>query len=255
MEEIINERDFVNLTKKDRWNLYRWSALAAFIAVIFFRRNLSAEFLAFNGFGIFDVSAVTPFTAGEWFTLLIENPLVGLVLFNLGDVINYFLVGVLFVGFFAALNKTEHDIAMLALALTLVGIIIFIATNQALPMASLSHQYAAASTDTQRALLLQEGDTLLAIDNPGAAVPGMGYLLGLFFMTAAGLIYALLMLRSKIFNKTTAWIGILATAIQLLYFPLLAFAPAWVVLPFVLSAPLRVTWYVLAGIRLWKLDC
>ena len=253
MEEIKNEKGFVNLTERDRCRLYQWAALAAFIAVIFFRRNLSAEIVAFNGFGILDVPAAAPLTAREWFDLLLENPLVGLVLFNLGDVINYLLVGVLFVGFYAALNKVDHDLAMLALALTLVGIIIFIATNQALPMAFLSRQYAAAGTDVQRALLLEEGESLLTIDNPGAAVPGMGYLLGLAFVTTAGLIYALLMLRSKVFNKPTAWMGILTTVIQLLYFPLLAFASAWVALPFVLSAPLRVTWYVLAGIRLWKI--
>ena len=253
MEETIKEKDFVNLTERDRCRLYQWAALAAFIAVIFFRRNLSAEIVAFNGFGILDVPAAAPLTAREWFDLLLENPLVGLVMFNLGDVINYLLVGMLFIGFYAALNKVDHDLAMLALALTLVGIIIFIATNQALPMAFLSRQYAAAGTDVQRALLLEEGESLLTIDNPGAAVPGMGYLLGLAFVTTAGLIYALLMLRSKVFNKPTAWMGILATAIQLLYFPLLAFAPAWVTLPFVLSAPLRVTWYVLAGIRLWKI--
>ena len=258
MEETIKEKDFVNLAERDRCRLYQWSALAAFIAVIFFRRNLSAEIVAFNGFGILDVPAAAPLTAREWFDeklgrrSLLENPLVGLVMFNLGDVINYLLVGMLFVGFYAALNKVDHDLAMLALALTLVGIIIFIATNQALPMAFLSRQYAAAGTDVQRALLLEEGESLLTIDNPGAAVPGMGYLLGLAFVTTAGLIYALLMLRSKVFNKPTAWVGILATAIQLIYFPLLAFAPTLVALPFVLSAPLRVTWYVLAGISLWK---
>ena len=237
---------------KDWKILYKIGAIAAFIAVIFVRRNLSAEFAAFNGFGIFVVPAVTPAGAEAWFALLAENPLVGLVLLNLGDVINFLLVGLLFTAWYAALRKTDRRIAVLALTLAFSGILIFISTNQALHMLSLSRQYA-AGTEAQRVLLLEKGEALLAIDNPGAAIPGTGYVAGLLLVTLAGLTFSLLMLRGQVFNKATAWMGLLANGFQLIYFPLLVIAPAWVALPFVLSAPFRVTWYVIAAIRLLKL--
>ncbi|WP_267896295.1 hypothetical protein [Pelolinea submarina] len=39
---------------------------------------------------------------------------------------------------------------------------------------------------------------------------------------------------------------------QLLYFPLLLLTPIWVTLPFVLSEPFRVAWYVKGALRLLK---
>jgi hypothetical protein len=61
------------------------------------------------------------------------------------------------------------------------------------------------------------------------------------------------MLQSDIFNKATAWTGILANSFGLLLFPALIFAPAIIWLPPSLSAPFRVTWYVLIAVRLFKL--
>jgi hypothetical protein len=75
----------------------------------------------------------------------------------------------------------------------------------------------------------------------------------MFLVPLAGLIMSLVMLRGLIFNKATAWVGILANGLILGYFPVLAFAPAMLVLPFVLSAPLRVTWYFMLALRLFKL--
>lgn len=238
--------------KKDWKLLYKIGAIAAFIAVLIFRRNLSAEFTAFNGFGIFEVPKIIPVSAEQWLALLVENPLVGLVLLNLGDVINYLLVSLLFVALYIALCKTNHRVAVLALTLALCGSLIFISTNQAMSMFSLSRQYATADT-VQRALLLEKGEALLAVDNPGTTNPGMGYLVGLLLVTLAGLMFSLVMLRSQIFNKITAWMGLLSNGFQIFYFFLLVIAPAWVALPFILSAPFRVTWYVMAAIRLLKM--
>ena len=234
--------------------LYKTGAIAAFIAIIVFRRNLSAEMDVFNDFGILEMPAVQPQDAQAWFSLLQRSKITGLLLLNFGDVINYLLVGLLFTAIFAALRKTNRVITTLAFALAIAGIIIFITSNQALPMLSLSRQYADANTDAQRSLLLAAGDELLEIDNPGASPPGMGYLIGLLLVTLSGLIFSLTMLRSGIFNKTTAWMGLLSNGFQLFYFLLLVIAPVWVALPFVLSAPFRITWYVMAALRLLKMN-
>ena len=234
-------------------SLYCIGAIAAFIAVLFFRRNLSAEFAAFNGFGLFSVPEETPFCAWNWFALLQSDPVVGLVLLNFFDVINYLLVGVLFLALYAVLRKTERTLPLVALALAWTGILIFVVSNQALPLLSLSRHYAAASTYTQRAQLIAAGEARLEIDNPGQTIPGVGYLLGLFLVTAAALLFALAMLRSPQFGKAAGWVGLLAAGLQLLYFPLLLLAPNWVTLPFVLSAPFRVVWYVLAALCLLRI--
>lgn len=233
--------------------LYRLGGIAALIAVVVFRRNLSAEFSAFNGFGIFKVPQTMPVSAGDWFALLNSSRFVGLVYLGLTDLINYMLVGLLFLALGAALWKTNRGAVLLALTLAWAGIIIFIATNQAFSMLSLADQFANASGDARRSLLLAAGEALLAVNNPGRALPGLGSLSALFLVTLSALAFSVLMLRSDTFKKPSAWVGILSADFQLFYFPFLFLAPDLVALPFVLSAPFRVTWYVLTAIKLFKL--
>jgi len=234
--------------------LYRAGAIAAFIAVIFFRRNLSAEFAAFNGFGLFDVPAQAPVTAAEWFALLQADVWVGLILLNFFDVVNYLLVGVLFVALYVVLRREKPALALAALTLAGAGILVFVISNQALSMLTLSNHFTAASTDAQRAGLLAAGEARLAIDNPGRVPSGAGTLAALLLVTLATLLFAVAMLRGPQFGKTAAWVGLLAAGLQLLYFPLLLISPNLVALPFVLSAPFRVAWYVLAALRLLHLS-
>ena len=233
--------------------LYRAGAIAAFIAVIFFRRNLSAEFVAFNGFGLFEVPAQTPISAAEWFALLQTDKISGLILLNFFDVVNYLLVGVLFVALYFALRREQPVLALTGLALAGAGILICLMSNQALSMLSLGSRYAAAGMDAQRAGLLAAGEARLAIDNPGRVPSGAGTLAALLLVTLATLLFAVAMLRSPQFGKTAAWVGLLAAGLQLIYFPLLLISTNWVAPPFVLSTPFRVTWYVLAALRLLRL--
>jgi hypothetical protein len=191
-----------------RWEpriVYRVGALAAFIAVIFFRRNLSAEFAAFNGFGLFEVPAQTPVTAAEWFALLQADKISGLILLNFFDVVNYLLIGLLFAALYFALRRETPVLALTALALAGAGILIFVMSNQALSMLSLDNRYAAAGTDAQRAELLAAGETRLAIDNPGRVPSGAGALAALLLVTLAILLFAIAMLRSPRFGKAAGW--------------------------------------------------
>ena len=200
--------------------LYRLGGIAALIAVVVFRRNLSAEFSAFNGFGIFKVPQTMPVSAGDWFALLNSSRFVGLVYLGLTDLINYMLVGLLFLALGAALWKTNRGAVLLALTLAWAGIIIFIATNQAFSMLSLADQFANASGDARRSLLLAAGEALLAVNNPGRALPGLGSLSALFLVTLSALAFSVLMLRSDTFKKPSAWGGHPVRRLSIVLFPL-----------------------------------
>ena len=97
--------------------LYRIGAYAALIAVIFFRRYLSAELMVSNGFGIFDIPQTAPGTAIEWFTLLQENKFVGLALLDIFDLVNYALVGLIFLALFAVLMEKSSKHRTFALSI------------------------------------------------------------------------------------------------------------------------------------------
>lgn len=233
--------------------LYIIGGAAALIAVVFFRRNFGAELMGFRGFGIIDVPATHPSSAFDWFMLYQDNSLLGLALFDLIDLVNYALVGLIFLALYGALRRANIGAMAIATTFGFVGIAVFFASNQAFSMLSLSDRYAAATTDAQRAMFLSAGEALLAINNPGAIYQGTGIYMSLFLVLLAGLIISVVMLRSSVFSKATAYVGILANAFGLGYFIALAFVPAIYALPPVVSAPFRVIWYILIALRLFRL--
>ncbi|MBU2009772.1 MAG: DUF4386 family protein [Chloroflexi bacterium] len=102
------------------------------------------------------------------------------------------------------------------------------AQEKALNMLSLSSEDAAAATDADRSMFLAAGQAMLAIYN-GTAFH-VNYLIG----GAALLIISFVMLRSNIFSKATAYVGILAGVLMLvpstagtigLYFALVSLVP------------------------------
>jgi hypothetical protein len=140
---------------------------------------------------------------------------------------------------------------LIAMTSGLVGIAVYFASNQAFSMLSLSDQYAAATTDAQRSAFLAAGEALLAITQ------GSGILLSLFLVLLAGLITSLAMLRSsmrsRVFGRATAYVGILANASGLGYFVALVFAPAMIAVPHVIAGPFRMIWYLLIARELFRL--
>lgn len=209
--------------------------------------------MAFNGFGVFSVPSTMPISATEWFALLHSNPFVGLVLLEVFDLVEYTLVGLMFVALCVALWQSNRTTMLLATTCGLIGIAAYFASNQAFAMFSLSERYTAATTDVQRAMFLAAGESLLAIQNPGVLHQGTGIYASLFLVLLAGLLISIVMLQSSTFSKTAAWMGILANGVGLTYYFVLPFAPALLVLPFVISAPFRVIWYFLIARKLLQL--
>ena len=137
------------MKEADTWKpLYRAGALAALTAAILFRRNIGAEVSLFTG-----VEAI-PTTVADWYALLQTNPFVGLSFLAVFDLVNYALVGVIFLALGAALWQANKSLITLALASGLVGVTLNLASNISLTMLSLSQHYAATTSAAQSADLL-----------------------------------------------------------------------------------------------------
>ena len=231
-----------------KW-LYYSGGVAALAAVLIFRRNFGAELTAFNGFGIFNMPPTLPVSAAEWFALLIDEPFVGMAMLGLIDLVNYALVGLIFLALFGALRKTAWSAMVVATISGLVGIAVFWASNQVFAMLTLSKRFAEAAPGGARDIYLAAGEALLAVNNHST-----GTYLSLFLVLVAGLIISIVMLRSDIFGTGTAVVGIIANGLALGYFITLAVAPEIIWLPPTLSAPLRIIWYILIAIKLFQLD-
>jgi len=233
-------------------SLYRVGGTAALIAAVIFRRNLGAEISLFS-------KHAPPGTIIDWFTLLQNNRFLGLSYLNLFDIADYALVGLMFLALYVALRRTNRSYMAIATTLGLAGIAVYFASNTALSMLSLSDQYAAATTDAQRAMFLAAGQAMLAINyHPGAIYQSTGIYMSFLFVAIAGLIVSIVMLRSSIFSRVTAYVGILASAFDLTYCITLSFIPAiesnliaLCTLP--AAGLLLMVWHILIGLRLLRL--
>jgi len=240
-------------TVDSSWNnLYRIGGVAALIAALLFRRNLGPEITLFTG-------QAPPSTVVGWFTILQNNSLLGLSLLNVFDIVNYALVGLMFLALYVVLRRTNKSYMAIATSLGFVGILVYFVSNTSFSMLSLSNQYASATTDTQRSMLLATGQAVLSIGSDlGAVYQSTGIYLSLFLLAVASLIMSAVMLQSNIFGKVTAYAGILASAFDLAYITGLAIVTAtdvYLLSVSLLSAAglLLMIWHLLIGIKLYQL--
>ena len=234
-------------------SLYRAGGVAALIAGVLFRRNLAAEI------GLFSQHQA-PEAVSDWFALLQSNRLLGLAYLNIFDIVNYVLVGLMFLGLYAALRRANRSYMAIATFLGFVGITVYFASTTAFSMLSLSDQYAVTTTEAQRSMLLAAGKAMLVLNrfsSPGAH-PGTGGLVSLLLIAVAGMIISVVMLRSAVFNRATACVGILASALDLAYCIAFAFVPAvdseLLAVGFIPAAGLLwMIWHIMVGWRLLRL--
>lgn len=236
------------------WKLmYKIGGVAAILAGVLFRRNLGVEIALFH-------PLKQPEQVIEWFQLLQDNRLLGLAYLNLFDLVNYTLLVLMLLALYGALRGANRAIMLIATTCGLIGMSVYFATNTALSMLSLSGQHAGTASEAQRAMLEAAGQSLLALNrfsSPGAQ-PGSGGYLSLLFVSAGTLITALVMLRSDVFNRWTAGIGIAAGGLDLLYclaFLLIPTANSELLsILFIPAAGLfLMIWHFMVGWRLYRL--
>jgi len=212
-------------------SLYTVGGAAALISAVF----LPIQIIVFIAFPL-------PDSVIGWFMLFQHNRLVGLVDLDLLLVADNVLLVPILLALYVALKPTSQSIMALGTTLGFVGLALFIASNPAFAMLSLSDHYAAATTDAQRSVFLAAGQTMLA-SWQGTAFQ-VAYVLG----SIAGLAVSVVMLWSNSFNKGTASAGILANAIGLGLF-----VPTIGVFIAVFSVVFLWLWYILVARRLFQL--
>jgi hypothetical protein len=126
-----------------------------------------------------------------------------------------------------------------ALVLIFTGTITYLATNPAIQLDSLSMQYAAATSDSQKALFLSAGQAVLSMGQ------GTGEILTFILAAIGGLLVSIVMLRSKIFGRVIPILGIVANILGL---PGSANLVVWAI-----SGLLLPVWIVLIGRRLLQI--
>ncbi|HUW94783.1 MAG TPA: DUF4386 family protein [Anaerolineae bacterium] len=193
-----------------------------------------------------------PGTVSGWFMLFQSNRLIGLLDFWGLEVPMYAMFTVVFLALYVVLRRANEGLMAIAVIFVLLGIGIFLATNNPFSMLSLGNQYAAATTDAQRSTFLAAGQAILANTNQRAVG---GFNVGLFLVSVAGLITSSIMLRGNSFSRLTAYVGIVANALSLADYLRQALTPSATIAVLLIlpNALFLVIWYVLVGRRLFQL--
>lgn len=184
-----------------------------------------------------------PGTVSGYFALFHRNWLLGLLSLDLLYIIDTVLVIPIYLALYVALRQSSKAFITLALIVGLVGIAAYFASNPAFEMLSLSNQYTAATTETQRSLFLAAGQTMLAIYQGSAF--DVYYILN----AIATLIISVVMLRSRVFGKPAAYAGIASGV--LMFIPSTA-GTIGLYFAFASLVPM-VVWMFLIALRLFKL--
>ncbi len=245
-------RDVEAVHAHEAW-LYRTGQAAALLALLVFRRWLAAEFMLLRTMGVVRAGPkALPTSASEWFALLRVHPLMGFTLLNGFDMMTFVLACVVYLALYAALRRTDRISMMLGLALSFAATVVYVSSNPAIAMLRFSVQYGAATTDAQRALIAAAAQALLATHSPAALGQNVAFVL----FNVAGLIIATVMLRSSVFGRGTAWLGILFNGFAL-GFPLgSALVPGNTIIPgvaWIIAVVFWVFWYIAIIGRLGQL--
>ncbi len=174
-----------------------------------------------------------------------SNRLLGLLDLDLMLILGEVFSVLILLALYAALRRASPSLMATALTLGLGGIALFFAVNPTFSILYLSDQYAAATTDAQRTAFLAAGEALLANYN------GTAFALFFVFSGVAFVIMAAVMLKSRVFGKTTAVVGILM-GVMMLVPPLPFLGTIGLALSYFVIVPSAI-WDVLIAWRLFQL--
>lgn len=179
--------------------------------------------------------------AADWFAVFRENPVRGLVSYDVLILFEEVLLIPILLALFVLLERGARSTMAVAAAMWLVSIALFIGANTGFEMLTLATRHAEAADEVARGAYLATGEGMLAAYMGNGTSFVMGYLLA----TIAGLLVGAAMLRSQVFHPVAAWAVIVA---NLLGFGL--FVPGVGILLSLVSVLILGCWYALIGWRL-----
>jgi hypothetical protein len=184
-----------------------------------------------------------PTTVEGAFALFQANKIMGLLDYDLMLGIDYLFMILLFLALYFALRKVSPSLMAIGVTFGIIGIGIWFSSNPAFQLLNLSDQYYAAATEAQKSIILAAGQAQL-VNFTGSSF-NVSYIMGgiaLLFIT-------IVMLRSGIFGRKTAILGMVMSAMMFIpptvpvigiYFSMLSLIPTFV-------------WLILIARRLFKM--
>lgn len=191
-----------------------------------------------------------PETVTDCFKMLSDNKLAGLLRLDLLTVFFMPLYFILFYSLYQALVKTNRELLRISTLFVFSGLILFLATPSVFSYLHLSNLYQSAGSEAEQHQLLSAGQAILASD----MWHGTGARIGGILMQSGALIISVIMLKGGVFNRFTAYTGIVTHGLDLLHILVGFFLPAMGNILMAIAGPLYLLWFPLIGIRMFKLS-
>lgn len=218
-----------------RWrDLYKAAGVAAIVSEIVILLGLVTYF-------------IWPYAPGREST---ETILINLQNNTLGTLISldlFLFIGnlfsiLLFLALYISLKQVSESYALIALAVGLIAVVLLIPARPLLELYSLSGQYVTATTEAAKSHYLAAGEALLA------SFDGVGWFLNTLLGGLSLLVSSILMLRSNVYSKVTAYVGIVSNVAVCSFF-----IPVVGIFLLFLSVPGYAIWYFLLARKFFQL--
>lgn len=191
--------------------------------------------------------AIWPYTPGyastaKILSMLHNDRIGGLMSLDFLLFLSNFFGILIFLALYVSLKSINESYALIALVLGLLAAVLIVPARPMAELVTLSDGYATAATDQAKNQFLIAGEAILAQFN------GTAYLTNTFLGGVSLLVSSLLMLRSRIFSKATAYVGIITNlAVCLFFIPVIGTYLLFLCLPG------YVIWYVQLGRTFFRL--
>jgi len=220
----------------------RAGAISAWLIVLIY----AAELLVVAIFGLPPVFG----SAQEWLSALQRNRLVGILQTFSLDIVAVAFHAPLYLALIFLLRRFRRGYPTLILAavFAFIGMAVYFASNPTFSMLYLSDQLVAATTDAQKARVLDSAQTMVALWN------GTGPIVATNLSGIAGILASVVMLQSGTFSRIVSIAGIVGNALELGPPPTLL-PPLYLKvdpLAVALGGIILLFWYVAIGLKLWK---
>ena len=181
-------------------------------------------------------------TAEDWFSVFQDSRLLGLMSLDLPFVVINILMIPIMIALYVCLRRFSPSFMALAVAMFLVGVAAFFASNPSVEMLSLSNRYAEAATEVDRSALLGAGEAMLA------TFQGTAFHMNYILAQTAGIIIGAVMLRTTIFSRRIGYLMIGGNALGFgLYVPAVGLALS------AFSGVILWVWFILIARRFFQL--
>jgi hypothetical protein len=218
-----------------KWKLIYKTAAVAALLMAFIVPVQIVVFLSFP----------PPTTVEGFFSLLNKNVIVGLVEYDFLIVVDMALMIFIYLALYVTLKRKGEAAATIGLALGLIGIAAYFASNTSMEMLSLSNQYAAATTGETKTILLAAGQAVFEIYR------GTAFAIYYVLSAVALLLFTYVMFNSNIFSKANAYFGLLSGVLMLVP-PIPVFGKIAITLSLLSLVPWTV-WLILFAKKLLKI--